>query len=140
MHIIARRSHSEQELQQKLHYKDYSFDNIKTVMDQLREYGYINDNELAKNLFNKYLQAGKYSIKQIIYKLKQRGFSDSVVNVTAHSYDCTEEWQSALRVIRNRFKLADTTAKEKAYRFLATKGFSSTSITKALHHFYQSEF
>lgn len=139
LHIIARRSHSEHELQQKLHYKNYSFDDIKLVMDRLREYGYINDVKLAKNLFNKYLQADKYSLKQIVNKLKQRGLADSIINDTANSYDYSEEWQSALKIVRNRFKLADTITKEKIYRFLATKGYSSASITKALHHFYHSE-
>jgi len=142
LHIIGRRSHSEHELQQKLYYKKYSYDDIEKVILRLKEYGYINDTELAKNLFNKYLQAGKYSVKQIIYKLKQRGLPDAIIHNIVNSHDDIdlEEWQSALKIIKTRFKiLNDATTKEKIYRYLATKGFSSASITKALNHIYQSD-
>jgi regulatory protein len=139
LHIIGRRSHSEYELQQKLHYKKYSHDNIENVIIRLKEYGYINDTELTTNLFNKYLQAGKYSIKQILYKLKQRGLPDAIIHKTVNSHDDIEEWHSALKIVKTHFKILDATTKEKIYRYLATKGFSSTSITKVLNHIYHSD-
>ncbi|AIF51717.1 Regulatory protein recX [Pelosinus sp. UFO1] len=138
LHLIARRPHSECELQQKLHYKDYSYDSIENVIQRLREYGYINDDELAKNLFNKYLQAGKYSLKQINFKMKQRGIPDAIIHNIISACD-KEEWQSALKIVNIRFKIVDATTKEKIYRYLATKGFSSTSISKVIQHLYQSE-
>lgn len=138
LHLITRRSHSEYELQQKLHYKEYSYESIENVIQRLREYGYINDDELAKNLFNKYLQAGKYSLKQIAFKMKQRGLSDAIIHNIISACD-KEEWQSALKIVSIRFKIVDVTTKEKIYRYLATKGFSSTSISKVIRHLYQSE-
>jgi regulatory protein len=139
LHIIGRRSHSEHELQQKLRYKKYSYDNIENVIFRLKEYGYINDTELAKNLFNKYLQANKYSLKQILYKLKQRGLPDAIIHNLINGYDDIEEWQLALKIVKTHFKILDDTTKEKIYRYLATKGFSSTSITKVLDHIYHSD-
>lgn len=137
LHLITRRPQSEYELQQKLHYKNYSYESIENVIQRLREYGYINDDELAKNLFNKYLQAGKYSLKQIIFKLKQRGIPDAIIHNINSACD-REEWQSALKIVSIRFKIVDATTKEKIYRYLATKGFSSTSITKVIQHIYHS--
>lgn len=140
LHIIGRRPHSEYELQQKLHYKKYSYDNIENVILRLKEYGYINDAELARNLFDRYLQAGKYSLKQILYKLKQRGLPDAIIHNIVNSHDDINEWESALKVVKTHFKILDTTTKEKIYRYLASKGFSSTSITKVLDHIYHSEY
>jgi regulatory protein len=135
LHIISHRSHSEHELQQKLHYKDYSFDSIETVMNRLREYGYINDRELAQSLVNKYFAAGKYSTKQIIYKLKQRGLSNNIINDVISNYDSDEEWQSAVKAVRKHFKISEPVVKEKIYRYLAAKGFSSASIAKVLQYY-----
>lgn len=139
LHMIGRRSHSEHELEQKLKYKKYSYDGIQNVILRLKEYGYINDIQLAENLFNKYLQTGKYSLKQIIYKLKQRGLSDAIITNIVDDHDNVDEWQSALKVVMTRYKILDATTKEKIYRYLATKGFSSTSITKVLDYIYQSD-
>lgn len=137
--MIGRRSHSEHELEQKLKYKKYSYDGIQNVILRLKEYGYINDIQLVENLFNKYLQTGKYSLKQIIYKLKQRGLSDAIITNIVDDHDNVDEWQSALKIVMTRYKILDATTKEKIYRYLATKGFSSTSITKVLDYIYQSD-
>lgn len=138
LHLITRRSHSKHELQQKLHCKGYNDDSIEKVIQRLEEYGYINDTKLANSLFHKYLQANKYSIKQIHYKLKQRGLPDAILSEITKNHDDIEEWQSALKIVNVRFKNFDTVTKEKMYRYLASKGFSSSSIHRVLHAIYHS--
>ncbi len=139
LHLITRRSHSKHELQQKLHYKGYSDDAIEKVIQRLEEYGYINDLKLATNLSHKYLQANKYSVKQIHYKLKQHGLSDAILTEVTKNHDDVEEWQVALKIVNVRFnKTFDTVTKEKIYRYLASKGFSSSSINKVLQAIYHS--
>ena len=132
LNLVTRRSYSEKELQQKLEYKDYSRDAIETVFSRLREYGYINDIKLANHSFHKYLETNKYSTKQILYKLKLRGFPDIILSEVIKDYDDKEEWKSALKIVTARFKSFDTTTKEKIYRYLASRGFSATSIHKVL--------
>ncbi|WP_007940162.1 regulatory protein RecX [Pelosinus fermentans] len=132
LHLVTRRSYSEKELQQKLEYKDYSCDDIEKVFSRLKEYGYINDIKLANHLFHKYLETNKYSTKQILYKLKLRGLPDAILSEIARDFDDIEEWKSALKVVTARFKSFDTTTKEKIYRYLASRGFSATSIHKVL--------
>ena len=86
-----------------------------------------------------FLKTNKYSLKQIFYKLKQRGLADEIIYNIINDYDNIEEWQSALKVVKSRFKMLDVTTKEKIYRYLAIKGFSSASITKVLDHIYQPD-
>lgn len=128
--ILSRRAHSEYELRQKLYQKDYSIDEVNQVIARLLPYGYINDTEFAKNLFEKYLRLKKYSFTIIICKLKQHGVTDSVIKNVTQSYNYEEEWNSAVKLVINRFKTVDATNKEKIYRFLATRGFSTTTINK----------
>jgi len=130
LRILSRRAHSEQELRQKLHQKEYGIDEVNQVITRLLPYGYINDTEFAQNLFEKYLRLGKYSFNIIICKLRQHGITDSIIKNVTHNYDYEEEWRAALKLVTNRFKSFDATNKEKAYRFLATRGFSTTTIHK----------
>jgi len=132
LYILGRRSHSEYELRQKLYHKAYTSDQIDDVITRLLTYHYLNDEALATALFTKLVQAGKYSLPMIISKLKQRGLPDHMIkNVTTH-YHLEDEWKSALKIVNQRFKSLNEISTEKIYRFLASRGFSSTSINKII--------
>ncbi|WP_378952490.1 regulatory protein RecX [Pelosinus sp. sgz500959] len=132
LYILARRSHSEYELRQKLYHKDYTIDEVDKAVFRLLEYGYLNDADFANQLFMKYSKMGKYSLYTIISKLKQHGVPDSIIQTVKNSHDSEEEWQAALKLVKKRFKSWDETNKEKIYRFLATRGFSTTVIHKVV--------
>ena len=137
--MLGRRSCSELELRQKLSQKDYATTQIDDVINRLLTYGYVNDNKLAKLLFEKYLQVGKYSLNNIICKLKQRGLPDDIIKDMTNNYDSEKELSSALKIVNNRFKSLDGINQEKLYRFLATRGFSSSTIQKVFQQIYHDE-
>jgi len=137
--MLGRRSCSELELRQKLSQKDYATTQIDDVINRLLTYGYVNDNKLAKLLFEKYLQVGKYSLNNIICKLKQRGLPDDIIKDMTNNYDSEKELSSALKIVNNRFKSLNGINQEKLYRFLATRGFSSSTIQKVFQQIYHDE-
>jgi len=139
LQILGRRSYSEYELRQKLYQNNYVVDQIDNVISRLLAYGYVNDNKLANILFEKYLHVGKYSLNNIICKLKQRGLPDDVIKNVTTSYDSEDEWNSALKVVNNRFKSLEGVSKEKIYRFLTTRGFGTTTINKVFQQIYHGE-
>ena len=139
LHILGRCSYSEYELRQKLQQKGYVIEEIDDVINRLLTYDYINDKKLAKNLFQKYLQVNKYSFNNITCKLKQHGLSDDIIKDITSTYDSEEEWRSALKIVNNRFKSLDDMTKEKIYRFLATRGFSTSIIHRVSQQIFHSE-
>ena len=139
LNILGRRSYSEYELRQKLQQKGYVIEQIDDVINRLLTYDYVNDRKLAKNLFQKYLQVNKYSFNNIVCKLKQHGLSDDIIKDTTSTYDSEEEWRSALKIVNNRFKSLDDMTKEKIYRFLATRGFSTSIIHRVSQQIFHSE-
>lgn len=139
LQILRYRSYSEYELRQKLYSKDCVADQIDDVINRLLTYGYINDNKLANILFEKYLQVGKYSLNNIICKLKQRGLSDDVIQHVTNNYDSNEEWTLALKLVNSRFKSLEDINKEKIYRFLATRGFGAAAIRKVFQQMDHDE-
>ena len=130
LQILGRRSHSEYEMRQKLHGKGCTADEIDDAISRLLTYDYLNDTKFATQLFSKYMSAGKYSLTIMICKLKQHGLSDTIVKSVTNSYNDEKELSSALKVVNSKFKSYDMMNKEKMYRFLAAKGFSSSTIHK----------
>ena len=138
--MLGRCSYSEYNLRQKLQQKGYIIEQIDDVINRLLTYGYVNDNKLAKNLFDKYLQVGKYSLNIIICKLKQHGLPDDIIENMTNTYDSETEWSSALKIVNNRFKTLDGITKEKIYRFLAARGFSTSIIHRVSEHIFHGDF
>lgn len=139
LHILARRSHSEHELRQKLYHKNYTMAEIDQVVLRLLEYGYLNDTDFANALFGKYLKMGKYSLHTVISKLKQHGIPNSIIEALKDTYSFEDQWQSALTLVTKRFRSFDAANKEKAYRFLATRGFSTAVIHKVFDNMEYAE-
>jgi len=139
LHILGRRSQSEYEMRQKLGQKEYAVEQIDDVINRLLTYGYVNDNKLAHLLFKKHVQVGKYSLNNIMCKLKQRGLPDDDIKDVTNNYASEEETISALKIVNNRFKSLEDVSQDKIYRFLATRGFSATTIHKVVQQLYHDE-
>ena len=140
MQILTRRSHSEYELRQKLYQKNYIGTEVDHVIDRLLTYGYLNDTAFATALFSKYLSMGKYSLNNIICKLKKTGLPEAIITAVTSQYNRDEEYQAALKVLITRFKSLDDLSKEKIYRFLGTRGFSSNTIHQVVHQLTNNDF
>lgn len=137
MRILARRACSNEELSQKLCAKGYQSEAINEVINCFVERGYLNDAALCHMLFTKYYQSGRYGLKMIILKLKQRGLSESIIAEVIGKNDVSDEWQLALKAVQRHFKDQDTLESLKVGRFLMAKGFSSAIITKVLQELHQ---
>ena len=70
--LLARRSHSKSELRRKLQTKSYSDQDIENALEILEQRKLLDDMELAQRLFEQYGNAGKYSLKMILLKLKSK--------------------------------------------------------------------
>ena len=140
LQILTRRSHSEYELRQKLYQKSYAGTEVDQVVNRLLTYGYLNDTAFATALFSKYLGMGKYSLNNIICKLKKCGLPEVIIKTVIREYDGEEEYQAALKVLGSRFKSLDGLNKEKLYRFLGTRGFSSNTIHRVLDQLTNHDF
>ena len=126
-------------MRQKLYHKNYLPEEIDQVINRLLSNGYVNDAVFANNLFAKYLRLKKYSLNIIICKLKQHGISDHIIKEVTYEYNYDEECSSALKLVRNRFKQSETIDKEKLYRFLGTRGFSTATINNVLKNYNHDE-
>ena len=114
---------------------------IKQVLTRLKELKYLNDTEFTKNYIENRIEfrpRGKYLIKR---ELKQKGIHpDLAERITEETYEDEEE--AASRAFAQKLKKIQSyprpKQKEKAMRYLASRGFRFDTIYKIINNWYNT--
>ncbi|CUH96164.1 hypothetical protein P22_2252 [Propionispora sp. 2/2-37] len=129
--LLARRDYSEYELRCRLQAKGYDELAVGEAVRRLKERGYLNEAALCHALYSKWINSGKFGLKSIVYKLKQRGFSEDMIQEMMAGYDLDAEQERAYILIKKRFgELNWDGQKQKIVRYLNGKGFTDSIIAR----------
>lgn len=124
---LAKRDHSELELQQKLS-RRFEKDIVEAALAEAREMKWLlPPEELAEKVKEALGRRNKGS-RYIQQYLKKKG-------LPAVRFDDEEEYMRCLQLLESRFGPSadlDWQEKQKVFRFLTQRGFSSTAIRSAL--------
>lgn len=128
---LAKKALSAKELIGKLQKKNYSDEEIQTCIERLIQGKYLSDEIVAEHTGRKYAHKGNQFIKQ---KLKSRGISKEMVNsVVLQMENESERIEVAYRaILKKRTEPDNAKFREKAFRKLASAGFSSANILRIL--------
>ncbi len=133
--LLSRRAHSTQELRNKLYKREFSKCEIETVIVECERLGFLND-ELFANDYTAELGAQGKGRFKIMMKLRDKGISkDNIEKALEKIGNCEQEnAENALKgKLRSLIHEADINKRrQKAYRFLAYRGFSSDIIAKLM--------
>ena len=127
LNILARREHSQSELQAKLHTRfPEQLTEIDDVIQRLQAQGLQCDERYAQMWFNGQI-AKRRGPKRILYDSRQKGIAERIELLLSQS-DC--DWfQLALDTIARRYPAgASYEDKAKIYRFLSYRGFNTDMI------------
>ena len=131
LYFLARREYAYQELYTKL--KKYSEDEeeIKSLLDLLRERGWLSEERYIKSYLES--KSKKYGILKIKYTLAQKTSNPELVNQIL-SENPVDEYTVAHRLWLKKFGKIATEKNElaKQIRFLQNKGFSFAIIKKVI--------
>lgn len=122
--FLARRGHSTGELRKKLRKRDFPDPLIEQVLDDFVERGWLDDEEFATHqaelLARK--QWGPFKIRA---KLTHHGVPDRIAEDAVAALDV--DWlEVALQRVRGKYgELEDDRDRQRAYRHLTYRGFSS---------------
>jgi regulatory protein len=131
--ILAARNHTQLEIEQKLKKRGYLTKIILQVIKQCEEYNYINDEATALSYLNE-LKLRRYGTYRILMTMKQKGLDKELIeNLLEENYPEEEEVENAQIALKKiQQKLSRETdiykKKNKIYRYLSTRGFSSHII------------
>ena len=81
LRLLAFRAHSEKELAEKLKMAGAKAEDISSVMEFVREYGFVNDAEYSVHLAKDLQNLKKYGKRRIVSELKKRGISAENINM-----------------------------------------------------------
>ncbi|MGA6926455.1 MAG: regulatory protein RecX [Desulfosarcina sp.] len=138
--ILALRDHTRQELAVKLRQKGFDRAAVDGALQRCLELGYLNDARTAMTLARHLAESG-YGPLRIRHALGQKGVADATINMAlAACGDEKTQLASARRMLEKKAVQLAREAdpwrrRQKAYRFLAGRGFPLAVIKQAVAEF-----
>ena len=137
LNFISKSQKTQKQIKDYLTKKGFEDTIINYVLQKLEEYNFVNDEEYAKN-FVKYKtkSSGK---RKILMELKQRGVREDLAKNSVESFSKDEEniYNVAEKYLKSKER--DFKTKQKAFRFLLSKGYESENILACLNKFFKEE-
>lgn len=134
---IAKYQKSERELKKYLKDKDFSPEVVEFVAEKLKSYGFVDDKVFATNFVKcKTKNQGKRKLSSL---LKQKGVSETIIEETLEEFarDSDQILSVAQKYLKN--KPLDLKTKQKAYRYLSSRGYNSEDIMPCLNKIFKGE-
>ena len=135
--ILARRDHTVKELAAKLHQKGFAPIDVDHALARCRELGYLDDAKTAM-IIARHLAERGYGPLRIRQELGRKGLDHATIEKALVSCgDENTQEHSARRMLTKKAARLSREAnlwkrRQIAYRFLASRGFSSTVINRAI--------
>ena len=135
--ILARRDHTHKELTVKLRQKGFDRGAIDGALARCRELGYLDDAKTAGIIAGHLAESG-YGPLRIRQTLGQKGLDDALIEkALARCGNEEAQIRSARRMLEKKTSRLSREPdpwkrRQKAYRFLSGRGFSSTVINRAI--------
>lgn len=140
LNYLSYRQRSEYEMRRYLKTKDFGEDVICRVMDFLFKYKYLDDEQFAASYINDSLKLKKWGPYKIKAALIEKGISEEIIEglLEDNAFD-TEE--TLFNLLEKKFEKDqwDMKTKQKAFRYLCSKGFSYEDAETAINSFFDME-
>lgn len=131
--MIARKARTVKEVREKLYEKGYHKDAVEYAIKQVSSYGYLNDEDFAKNYVeNAIRHKGSFRLRQ---ELKLKGVSEEEINLALEGVEFDDQFSSALTLSKKYLKgknLEEEKVKEKLFRYLVQRGYGYDVIKKVM--------
>ncbi len=134
--LLGYRARSEKELKERLTKKGFEEDDIISVLEYLKELGFINDTLLAESLKRDASERKLLSSEGIRRYLLQKGIPKNIVSsvcIENDSEDLDKASQFLLKKIKSPGFYPDKNTRNRLFNQLLRRGYSSDIIFKAFN-------
>lgn len=133
--ILSKAAQSEKNIVSKLS-NDFEEDVIEDVLEFLKKYNFVNDEDLAQRITNTNLKLNKCGKNRIKQNLYNKGIDRETIETVVSDIDSDVEFENAMYLAKKRYDRIKNEDKNKVYQkisqHLAYKGFSYEVIRKVL--------
>ena len=143
INVLARRMHTEKELERKLNGRKVAPHVIEDVLAKLLEIELLNDVDYAKAYIETQMKKGTKSWRRINNELRTRGVSENIIDQWAHLYDKETERVILSKVIAQLCsgltleEARDFTMRKKIAQRIGYKGFDFEDIQRQYTFFIE---
>lgn len=131
--MIARKGRTIKEARDRLYEKGFHKDAVEYAIGVVSSYGYLNDEEYAKNYVSSAIRnKGEYRVKR---ELQLKGISDENMVDALDLMDSESEYESAYTLAKKYLKskdISDEKVKEKLFRYLVSRGYGYDLVKKVM--------
>ena len=136
LNILSKAPQSEKNIKNKLSI-DFDEDIIEEVLDFLRKYNFVDDEDLAQRITNTNLSVNKCGKNKIRQNLYNKGIDRSTIDSVISDIDSDVEFENAMHLAKKRYERVKNEDRNKIYQkisqHLAYKGFSYDIIKRVLN-------
>ena len=136
LNFISYKLRTEKEVINKLS-ADYSMEIIEKVLEMLRRYNYVNDENYVRAFVKDRINLHKEGRIKILYMLKQRGIDDLLAENILSNYDFNDEELIIYHLnkrVKNKGSLKE---RDKIISFLINKGFEYDDVYGLIKQYCQ---
>jgi regulatory protein len=139
---LDRRPRTRHDLKTRLRNHEYSAASIETVLDQFETEGLVNDRDFAERWGRERLRNRPVGPHWLRGRLLKEGIDSDVVHeVVSGLYAEFEEAGLALRALgRKRFDCTEEKGRQRANRFLRSRGFSVSAVIEAIRQMQSGSY
>ena len=131
---IVYKKRSENEIRQK--FSDEDENDVEDAIEYFKELGYIDDYMYIERAIKEFMALKSMSIKEISYKLSQKGISSSIIDdyIVSNKEELLQyEIDSAKKIISKKMSNSE---EQDIKNFLYKKGYMSESVNIAFDELY----
>lgn len=140
MYILGARRHSRYELFKKLckYYDEEIADDACALME---EYGYVNDEEFARELVESFVHYKRWGGRRIRFEMQRRGLSKELISEVLDEYEQDDFDGEIMAVLKTRYagKLTDRREIKRCVDYFVRRGYSYGEIKRCLDEFADGE-
>ena len=143
--LLGRRMHSASELRRKLWNKDYEQKLIDEVIQDLKNNGYLNDENFIREFVAEKTKTKSWSTKKIKTELLKRGIESKLIDEMLKGKQGDSEIENATKLARKKYdqlikkKLEAKELRNKLSAFLFSKGFEYELIKEVISKLINDE-
>ncbi|MDO4778768.1 MAG: regulatory protein RecX [Tissierellia bacterium] len=130
-----------QEVYNKLICQNFSSEICNKIIEHYKNLGFLNDREYALDYITNSLILKKESRKKTIFKLSVKGVPKDIILEAMENFDNNIEFDNCRHCFKMKYgeKKLDRQEFQKAYRYLASRGFSKESIYSSINGYDEYE-
>ncbi|WP_066635421.1 regulatory protein RecX [Desulfolucanica intricata] len=133
--LLSYRSRSEYELRSRLEKSGYKVDIIEQVIDFLKEYNYINDQNFAEQWIHDRMVLKPMGRIRLKWELQQKGIAQEIIMRVLDNIDEGKEYNTALNLVKKKYIDKNKTySMRQIVAFLQRRGFSSSVILSVCNY------